>query len=392
MTQPVRIPADVDREDTVLVGLTARQLMTLALTAIVLYGGWSVTRAFMPLPVFLIPAVPIAGTAAFVTLGRRDGLPLDRLLLAALRQRLAPRYQVTAPEGIQPTPAWLAQKATTGDEQQTAATASPSALRLPADGVTETGVIDLGVDGVAAVAVCSTVNFALRTPAEQDSLVVAFGRYLHSLTAPVQILIRAERLDLSAQITELDAYAPSLPHPALETAAREHADYLAHLGRTTDLLRRQVLLILREPLNAVAPVDGLGGTSPLATLTHRRSAQRTTPGDDATRRAAEARLVRRLGESVELLGPIGVIVTPLDPGQATAVLAAACNPDSLVSPSSALAGADDVITTAAAVEEGYRLSSNSGSPEQAVTRGHGQLSEDGTERSWFAHFEGRGVA
>jgi hypothetical protein len=388
MTQPVRIPADVDREDTVLANLTARQLLILAVTGIVLYGAWSIMRGFVPLPVFLIPAVPVAATAAFVALGRRDGLPLNRLMLAALRQRIAPRYQVTAPEGIHPAPAWLAQKVAAGESQQAATTVSPAALRLPAQNVTETGVIDLGTDGVAVVAVCSTVNFALRTPTEQDSLVTAFGRYLHSLTAPVQILIRAERLDLSAQIAELHAHAPSLPHPALETAAREHADYLAHLGRTTDLLRRQVLLVLREPLGASAPVDGLGGASPLTALTHRRSAQQPPPADDATQRAAEARLVRRLGEAVELLGPIGVIVTPLAPGQATAVLAAACNPDSLLPPSSALAGADDVITTATTSEENWP-SSNAGSPaEQPVSRAHAGPGEDGTEGSWLAHFEG----
>ena len=68
--------------------------------------------------------------------------------------------------------------------------------------------------------------------------------------------------------------------------------------------------------------------------------------DDATRRAAEARLVRRLGEAVELLSPSGIVVTPLDAGQATAVLAAACNPDSLIPPNSGLAGSDEVITTA----------------------------------------------
>ncbi|MEU5698666.1 PrgI family protein [Streptomyces aurantiacus] len=350
MTQPVRIPADVDREDTVLANLTARQLMILAVTGIVLYGLWSLTRAFVPLPVFLIPTVPIGATAVFLALGRRDGMPLDRLMLAALRQRMMPRYQVAAPEGIRPAPAWLARQAT--EPEQPTGGVVPAALQLPGEGVSETGVIDLGADGVAVVAVCSTVNFALRTPAEQDSLVSAFGRYLHSLTAPVQILIRAERLDLSAQIGELGRYAPSLPHPALEAAAREHADYLTQLGQNTDLLRRQVLLILREHLGPSVPADVLGSGSPLAALFHRRHSSPGGEGEEhAVRRAAEARLVRRLGEAVELLGPIGIVVTPLDAGQATAVLAAACNPDSLLPPTSALAGAADVITTASNEED-----------------------------------------
>ncbi|MEV4033756.1 PrgI family protein [Streptomyces umbrinus] len=354
MTQPVRIPADVDREDTVLANLTARQLTILAVTSIVLYGFWSLTRAFVPLPVFLIPAVPIGATAAFLALGKRDGLALDRLMLAALRQRMTPRHQVTAPEGIHPAPAWLARQAT--EPEPSTGSVAPAALRLPAEGVSETGVIDLGSDGVAVVAVCSTVNFALRTPAEQDSLVTAFGRYLHSLTAPVQVLIRTERLDLSTQIGELHQRAPSLPHPALEAAAHEHADYLAQLGQSSDLLCRQVLLVLREPLGPGAPADALSGGSPWAAFARRRTAPSGGgAGDHAVRRAAETRLVRRIGEAVELLGPIGVVVTPLDAGQATAVLAAACNPDSLLPPTSTLAGADDIITTstAASTEEDW---------------------------------------
>ena len=358
MSQPVRIPADVDREDRVIGPLTARQLLILTVTGIVLYGTYTITRQFVPVAVFLIVAIPIGVTATFLALGQRDGITLDRLVLAALRQRLSPQHRVAAPEGIRPAPEWLNNQVNVASKtgakvKQSAGTAvSPAALRLPAEAVTETGVIDLGKDGVAVVAVCSTINFALRTPAEQESLVASFGRYLHSLTAPVQMLIRAERLDLSGQIKELREQAGGLPHPALERAAREHTEYLDQLGRATDLLRRQVLLILREPLVTGGPTDGLGGASPLAALSAKRKAAKQAGHiDDATRRAAEARLVRRLGEAVELLSPSGITVVPLDAGQATAVLAAACNPDSLIPPSTGLAGSDEVITTAP--EEGW---------------------------------------
>jgi hypothetical protein len=151
----------------------------------------------------------------------------------------------------------------------------------------------------------------------------------------VQILVRTERMDLSAQISELRTSAAGLPHPALEHAAHEHADYLTQLAATTDLLRRQVLLVLREPV--LAP-----GTVPVTRMLRSRRSERI---DESTLRAAEGRLVRRLAEAVELLAPGGITVTALDAGQATAVLAAACNPDSLIPPAAGMAGADDVITT-----------------------------------------------
>ncbi len=357
MTAPVRIPADVDMHDRVLGPLTARQLAILAAAGAVLYLIWAATRTLVPIPVFLAFSVPIGAASAMLALGKRDGVPMDKLLVAAIRQRVAPRHRVAAPEGVRPAPAWL----TAGTDQPAAGRqggkdrapqpgqVSPSALRLPAEGVTDTGVVDLGADGLAVVAVASTVNFALRTPNEQEALVAGFGRYLHSLTAPVQVLVRTERLDLSAQITELRERAGGLPHPALEAAAAEHADYLVQLGQQSDLLRRQVLLVLREPLGVTAPTDGLGGPGPLAVLGsmagRRRGRHAHGQADAGARRAAESRLVRRLGEAIELLSPAGVVVTPLDAGQATAVLASACNPDSLLPPSAGLAGADEVITT-----------------------------------------------
>ncbi|OLZ59511.1 PrgI family protein [Amycolatopsis keratiniphila] len=362
MTSPVRVPADVDRPDRVLGPLTARQLAILGVTGLLLYGLYAVTRAFVPLPVFLLIAVPVGIAATVLALGQRDGLPLDRLALAAIRQHLSPRHRVAAPEGVRAAPAWLtAQPPETrargrGGRRPSSAGAepvSPAPLELPAHGVADSGahagVVDLGSDGLAVIAVCSTVNFSLRTPGEQEALVASFARYLHSLTAPVQFLVRAERLDLAPQIAELRAHAGGLPHPALETAARDHADYLAELTTQADLLRRQVLLVLREPLRT-GPAPASAASSVLPWRHHRHG---NGPVEDGVRQAAEQRLVRRLGEAIELLTPAGIVATPLDAAAATGVLAAACNPDTFLPPSAELAGADEVVTSTATFTDVY---------------------------------------
>ncbi|MFJ7213620.1 PrgI family protein [Amycolatopsis sp. NPDC098790] len=334
MSRPVRIPADVDRPDRVLGPLTARQLTILGVTGLLLYALYNATHSFLPLPLFLLLAIPIGLAVTVVALGHRDGVPLDRLLLAAIRQRCTPRHQVSAPDGVGPVPAWLA-----AETEHTEV--APTPLELPARGVDSgqiAGVVDLGDDGLAVIAACSTVNFSLRTPAEQEALVSAFARYLHSLTAPVQFLVRAERLDLAPQITELRDRAGGLPHPALEAAALDHADYLAQLGQHADLLRRQVLLVLREPTRP-AVFDNVSST--LGRLRRRPAASAV---DGAARQAAEQRLARRLNEAVELLTAAGIVVTALDAATATGVLAVACNPDTFLPPSAALAGAGDVVT------------------------------------------------
>lgn len=319
MTRPTRIPSDVNRPDRILGPFTARQVSILAATAVGLYLAWIALRDLIPLPVFLIAATPVAAIAFVIAVGQRDGLSMDRLLLAAIRHRTGPR-RITHPRPpAGPTdgrvPGWISTHATTtGQAAPAQGQGRRSQVRgrsasFPARGVTSTpatgaeptgvGVVDLGPDGLVVIAVMSTVNLALRTPAEQDGLVDSFARYLHTLTGPVQILVRALPLDLTGHLRHLHDQARELPHPALAAAAAAHRDHLARLAARrgdNELLTRQVLLVLREPRN---------------------------PGG----RGAEHRLLRRLHDATGLLAPLDVIVTPLNAAQTTALLADTCNPD-----------------------------------------------------------------
>ena len=107
-TEPrrARIPADVERPDRILAGLTSRQLALLAVPAIGLWAGYAATRHFVPLPIFAALGAPIVVAALTLALGRRAGLPLDRLGAAALRQARAPHRLVPAPDGVQAAPSW----------------------------------------------------------------------------------------------------------------------------------------------------------------------------------------------------------------------------------------------------------------------------------------------
>jgi hypothetical protein len=162
------------------------------------------------------------------------------------------------------------------------------------------------------------VNFALRSPAEQDALAAAYGRWLNSLTGPAQVLIRAGRADLTSAVAELREAAPGLPHPALEQAALEHALFLDGLAAERDVLTRQALLVTREP--------GHGGT-------------RAGAG------TAAARAVQRAGEAARLLAGADLQVQVLDGGQVTALLAACADPSAPPLPAGRLALPGEPVTS-----------------------------------------------
>jgi hypothetical protein len=202
-----RIPVDVEREDRLLAGLTARQLGILASAALVAWLVGATVGMALPAPAALAVAWPILLVGLALALGRREGLSLDRLVLAAWRQRRAPRWMVPAPEGVQPAPAFLSDPGVDG------VVLAP--LELPVVGVSQEGVLDLGGDGAAVICRASGVAFSLRTEAEQDALVRGFARLLHSITVPVQVLVRAIPVDLAGMISAIERAAGGLPHPAL---------------------------------------------------------------------------------------------------------------------------------------------------------------------------------
>lgn len=297
----VRIPADVERPDRLLAGLTGRQLAILAAAALVLWAGYTATRRLLPAPVFAVLAVPVALAAVTLAVGRVGGQPADRIALAAWAHWRRPRRLVPAPDGLPPLPAWVGMHPGP----------VPVPLRLPLAGISSDGLVDLGAGGLAVVCRASSVTFALRTPTEQEALVAGFGRWLNALTEPVQILVRATPVDLAPMTDALTAGAPGLPHPALEAAARGHAAFLTDLTAGRTLLHRQVLVVLRQPA-----ADG-----------------------------AADRLTRRAEEATSALAAAGVTLTRLDGAAVTGCVLAGLDPAG--TRPAGLAATGQVITRAA---------------------------------------------
>jgi hypothetical protein len=295
----VRIPADLDRPDRILVGLTARQLAILAAGGLAAWTLAGLLARLVGRPAATAVAAPVAMAAIGLAVGWRDGLPLDRLAVAGLRWWRHPRRLVVAPDGIGPPPAW-------------AGPPGPPVAPLagPVHGLDPAGVIDLSGRGWALVCQATPINLSLRTPAEQQQLLASFARLLHALTGPMQVLVHSDRANLSPIIHPLRDHAAALPHPRLEQAALAHARWLEALAGDREIRRRQLLVTFHQPPSPTPP----------ATALHRRAEQ-----------------------AAGLLAAAGVTLTPLDGDTAAQTLSAAANPDSAPRPAG-LAPAAAIIT------------------------------------------------
>jgi hypothetical protein len=302
----VKIPADVERPDRILYNLTGRQAAILAATTLAATWAYMLTQRWLPLPLIVALVFPIVVAGIVLAVGRRDGMSLDQLLLAAFRHLRRGTAMVTAPEGVHPPPAWCRMKGRL-----------PAPLRLPVRAVRDDGVMDLHDGGTAAIVRAGTISFALRTHAEQAALVTGFGRWLNSLDAPVQILVQARPVDLTAVTEQVTQGAPQLPDPALERAALDHARFLTELDTSHDLLTRRVLIVLRDD-----PRPGQGSR---------------------TRDTSASLSIRRAEDAVRSLTSLGITAEVLDACECAAVLADSLTPGQVRL--GGLAGINDLITT-----------------------------------------------
>ncbi len=271
----MRLPADVELEDRLAFGLTGRQLVLLALTALPAYGVFSLAANALPLPIAAAIAAPLVLVGGALALGRRDGLSGDQYARAALRHIAGPRRRVLAPDGL-----------TTHGRRELAP------LDLPVRSILRNGVVGLADGSSCIVLRAASAAFALRSDDEQEALLAGFARFLNSLIEPAQIVVRSEPVDLASDSRDILESAAAISNPALRAAAAGYAAFLAGLGADTSVRRREILLVLTTR-------DG---------------------------RSATETLERRAQEAVELLRQAGVELRLLEGEQVAALLACVLDP------------------------------------------------------------------
>ena len=273
----VKVPADVELEDQLAFGLTAKQLAILAGTGVAAYGAFLVLAPLLPSVVAVAAMALVAAAGVALALVRHDGLAGDQLALAIARFALAPKRQLLAPDG-------LAAPLPRAPRQPRVAPLDIAVRRI-----LHSGLVELANGSYCRLLAAQGSSFELRSANEQAAFVAAFARFLNALSEPVQIDVRSEPVTLAGHADRIEETAAAHADP-LRRAALDHAHHLRSLAQTGSLSRRRILLVLQS--------SGLPAG------------------------AAEAALARRAADAAGLLAAAGVTCTPLDGNQAAAVLAA----------------------------------------------------------------------
>ena len=97
-------------------------------------------------------------------------------------------------------------------------------------------VVILKDGSLRGVIMTSSINFALKSPQEQEAVISSYVRFLNTIDFPVQIIIQSRRLDLDNYIEELESKAKKQKNELLKAQIAEYVEYIKDLIVMGDIM------------------------------------------------------------------------------------------------------------------------------------------------------------
>ena len=160
------------------------------------------------------------------------------------------------------------------------------------------GAIVLGGEEYRLILEVFALNFDLKSPTEQEAIVESFRAFLNSLTFPIQILVRIERLDVEGYASLVRKRAAQTPEPALRELALAQLTLVRELASSRLLLGRRFFVVIPA---AAIPSPATSGL--LGRLGLRREGREESLGHSAS---ARRQLVLRSEEVARGLSAVGL--------------------------------------------------------------------------------------
>lgn len=128
---------------------------------------------------------------------------------------------------------------------KTAAKPSPKSTQAYIDiAALKDGVVILKSGGLRAVLEVKSVNFALKSPQEQEDIVLRYQGFLNSLHFPLQIVMQSRKLDLTDYIAKLTARAESEPNDHIRGQITAYVAFMERLLTVVNIMDKRFFVVV----------------------------------------------------------------------------------------------------------------------------------------------------
>ena len=90
----------------------------------------------------------------------------------------------------------------------------------------------------------SSLNFELKSEAEQDALIDTYESFLNSLPCPLQVLVRIRELDMSKYLADLEAKYSAEDEQVYKDQLQNYSEFVRDLVEDNKILSRRFYIVL----------------------------------------------------------------------------------------------------------------------------------------------------
>jgi hypothetical protein len=137
------------------------------------------------------------------------------------------------------------------------------------------GVIILRGGGMRSVILASSLNFALKSGDEQNSIMFQFQNFLNSLDFPIQIVIQSKKLDIRPYIALLEGRYKEQITELMKIQVREYIEFVKTFVENTNIMTKGFFVVI--PYD---PPIMTSGNNPVSKLLSKRKGSAPMPTAD----------------------------------------------------------------------------------------------------------------
>lgn len=120
------------------------------------------------------------------------------------------------------------------------------------------GIVVLKDGGMRAIIMASSLNFALKSQDEQNSIIFQFQNFLNSLDFSVQIFIQSKKLDIQPYIALLEERYKEQVSELMKVQTREYIEFIKTFTESSNIMTKSFFIVIPYTPAAIAPNDVVG--------------------------------------------------------------------------------------------------------------------------------------
>ncbi|MEI6480380.1 MAG: hypothetical protein WCO12_02550 [bacterium] len=106
------------------------------------------------------------------------------------------------------------------------------------------GIVILKDDSMRALVMASSLNFALKSADEQQSIIYQFQNFLNSLNFSIELFMQSRRLDIRPYIALLEARYKEQTSDLLKIQTREYIEFVKSFTESTNVMTKVFFVVV----------------------------------------------------------------------------------------------------------------------------------------------------